>query len=154
MYLIQRGEIKNRKKEAPIKENVTWDYMGSAEFEYGALPTSLRRIQRNFDKYKRVMFQDITNLEGASLIVMHSFESADELAEYKDLLVLLSKDKVDLKERSYFSSWFRNRDKWDKRYREDCNLWWDISNDVWFSFDKDYMKIVLDNWTESFKLMK
>src|SRR5690242_4664141 len=47
-YLIQRGSFdRKRPKDDEITgpdSILSWDYMGSAEFEWGALPQSLRRI--------------------------------------------------------------------------------------------------------------
>jgi hypothetical protein len=48
-YLIQRGEIKRPLVEGRLSEAVNLDYMGSAEFEFGALPKSLRALQSMVD---------------------------------------------------------------------------------------------------------
>ena len=50
--LIQRGQF-NRDGEGLTGRTgvVDLDYMGSAEFEFGAIPKSYRRIMHEFDKY-------------------------------------------------------------------------------------------------------
>lgn len=52
-YLLQRGIFRNKPLENKkgIDSRFQMDYMGSAEFEWGALPRGLRRICRNIDKY-------------------------------------------------------------------------------------------------------
>ena len=51
-YLIQRGNF-NTDGIGLIGRSgvVDLDYMGSAEFEFGAIPRSFRRIMHDFDKY-------------------------------------------------------------------------------------------------------
>lgn len=41
-YLVQRGKIRHPLVEGRFSDAVNLDYMGSAEFEWGALPKSLR----------------------------------------------------------------------------------------------------------------
>jgi hypothetical protein len=153
LWLIQRGKIKGKQENVPVKENVTWEYMGSSEFEFGALNKALKRIRANFDKYRRVVFHDIVNIHGAPLVLLHPFQTVEELQEYKEQLLLLGQDKLRLQEISYFSSWCVDKNRWDKSNRENCDIWWDIDHDVWFSFDGEYMMVAPLNWQESFKII-
>src|SRR5580692_1422841 len=43
-YLVQRGKFKNSPKIEGVDSLIDFDYMGSAEFEYGALPKALKEI--------------------------------------------------------------------------------------------------------------
>src|ERR1019366_7565972 len=43
-YLVQRGSFKEVDKMEGIDSLIHFDYMGSAEFEYGALPKALKEI--------------------------------------------------------------------------------------------------------------
>jgi hypothetical protein len=49
-YLIQRANIvkplspKNQAGKVTLSKSVSFDYMGSSEFEFGALPKSLKRL--------------------------------------------------------------------------------------------------------------
>ena len=55
MYLIQTGNFLNGKKDfkglTGREGLVDLEYMGSAEFEFGAVPRSYRRIMYNFENY-------------------------------------------------------------------------------------------------------
>jgi hypothetical protein len=44
-YLVQRVLVKPRCEKKGINARFSMDYMGSAEFEYGALPQSLKRMR-------------------------------------------------------------------------------------------------------------
>lgn len=49
--LIQRGTFETREYKTGIDSILKFDYMGSSEFEWGALPKSLGRIRENIDSY-------------------------------------------------------------------------------------------------------
>ena len=54
-YLVQRGTFRDKidiSKITGIDSIISWDYMGSSEFEFGALPTSLKRIVFNYRNNK------------------------------------------------------------------------------------------------------
>jgi hypothetical protein len=40
-YCIQRGKFKNREGKQGIDSLLIFDYMGSSEFEFGALPSRM-----------------------------------------------------------------------------------------------------------------
>ena len=51
-YLIQRGKFNKDGNGLTGRDGVVdLDYMGSAEFEFGAIPRSFRRIMHDFDSY-------------------------------------------------------------------------------------------------------
>ena len=49
-WLIQRAKFEDRKSTG-IDSILSFDYMGSAEFEWGALPKSLKFIRGHFKEY-------------------------------------------------------------------------------------------------------
>ena len=56
-YLIQRGKFNRYGEGLTGKAGVIdLDYMGSAEFEFGAIPRSFRRIMHNFENYDFRMY--------------------------------------------------------------------------------------------------
>lgn len=71
LYLIQRGTFlntKDRKNFKPFKEVIDFDYMGSAEFEWGATTVSLRRIIKAYQQGRlKHMTTDIKNINGVPL---------------------------------------------------------------------------------------
>ena len=51
-YLIQRANFKNYENDSVgIDSLLKFSYMGSSEFEFGAIPKSLKRIRENKDLY-------------------------------------------------------------------------------------------------------
>jgi hypothetical protein len=147
-YLVQRAEIQHPLAEASerFSNSVSLDYMGSAEFEFGALPKSLRALQARVDDIKITVDNRITTGENdnRSLRVLHTF-TPEEFEEYFVFLQRMRKDDLRLKERSDFGAVRRD---WNK-----TDLWWDIENHVMFSFDKMYMKRLPDYLVASWKYM-
>lgn len=71
LYLIQRGTFQDpskRQSQRPFKDVINFDYMGSAEFEFGSVNRSFGRIVRAYrnDKLKHVT-SEIKNLNGVPL---------------------------------------------------------------------------------------
>lgn len=56
-HLIQRGNIENRDWKKGIDSIIKLQYMGSAEFEFGAVPDSLERIRENIDRYVKFNYK-------------------------------------------------------------------------------------------------
>jgi hypothetical protein len=142
-YLIQRAEIES--PLAPVNtrlsQAVNMDYMGSAEFEFGALPKSFRRIEANADKF--IMRKVTEIMEGeACLRVWSSFDDK-EFEEYKLHLLRLRFPKthggiMNTKESVRFE-----HDYTHGKFNI-TNFWWDIDNDVMFGFKKEFMNRVGD----------
>ena len=123
--------------------------MGSAEFEFGALPTSLKRIRTFYDKEKvkirtvsSIRLQKSTVLDGVPLRVLSGMQE-EEFNEYVVFLNELRADGIRTKERSNFDSKDLSTD-----------FWWDIDNDAMFSFDKVYMRRLPHYLESSFKVLK
>jgi rhodanese-related sulfurtransferase len=72
-WLIQRGSFNNLQEThtgLTGREGLVYlDYMGSSEFEWGAIPKAYRRIMGQFDDYAHNVISDIKNYKGESLIV-------------------------------------------------------------------------------------
>lgn len=71
LYLIQRGTFldpSKRTSDRPFKGVIDFDYMGSAEFEFGSVNRSFGRIVRAYknDKLKHIT-SEIKNLNGVPL---------------------------------------------------------------------------------------
>ena len=50
-WLIQRGKFENREHKSGIDSILSFDYMGSSEFEWGALPKSLGNMRSGLNEY-------------------------------------------------------------------------------------------------------
>lgn len=147
-YLIQRAEIKSPLEAgtARLSEAVSFDYMGSAEFEFGALPKSFRALQSSMSNWKLVKIADITEGE-AVLRVLHAL-SDEDFTTYVGYLKRMRGvgDSLRLKERSGFD--LKLKSSYDK-----ANFWWDIENHVMFSFHKIFMNRLDEHLKSSFKYM-
>lgn len=145
-WLIQRAQTLSPladPAQATLSKSLQLDYMGSAEFEFGALPSSLRAFRANWDNCKQRLVKGITEVD--SPLRVFSFLSDEDFPEYEGYLNLLRKDKIRLKEVSGFSP--------DYYLNEKTNFWWDLDNNVMFSFKKDYMKKLPQYLQNSFAVM-
>lgn len=113
-YLIQRGtfkDIKDLNDITGIDSIITWDYMGSAEFEFGSLPKSLHTIVDAFKKRPTLFlkkdiekfFTTITIKETPFTLFHITPYSKTEIKEIENLFTLWSdidswKDAPRLKE--------------------------------------------------------
>ena len=149
-YLIQRAEIVRPLAEPTerISNAVKLEYMGSAEFEFGALPESLRQIRAVFDKWNRRTVLDIK--EGEAPLRVYSAFTDEEFEEYKQHLLRLRnpKARVTTKESTYFEE---GRKAASKYIRTD--FWWDLDNNVMFGFDKEFMNRLQSYLAASFRYM-
>lgn len=147
-YLVQRCTISkplNSYKNLKLSEAIDFDYMGSSEFEWGAIPKAFKELKAVHNSLKVVKHPTIVNSEQQSLYVLSAL-SEDELALYFGYLEELRGDKIRLKEYSRFQS--------DARPSR-TDFWWDILNGVMWSFDKVFMKSrLINHLEESFKIIE
>lgn len=140
--LVQSGHFKkdidvlNKKDINGLDDIVSLDYMGSAEFEWGALPRSLRRMTINKDFYKVFVFNQYRDENGNPLkvyapqvfyknvqnIVNRLAEHGYGLQEYCSLSDHIQKDK-------------KEDDDTRFRYIDKSDFWWDIENDFFMFFE-------------------
>lgn len=151
IYLIQRCNKKEPSATGSFDDVFRLDYMGSAEFEWGAVPESLNRILKLNEVYHIERFNDIKNFENIDLILLHHFNKTD-LEKYSKFLINASIGTENLKENSYLYYNIIGKCAYGKNdfkksfYRVD--LWWDILNDVFFFFG-DEMKEILEDTLEN-----
>lgn len=132
-YLIQRGEIErplSNFRGSRLSQAVDLDYMGSAEFEFGALPKSFRAMEAMVEKASLTVMDEIT--EGDVFLRVFHFFTPEEFSQYKKHLIDLRQDNIRTKERTCFNY---NRSKYEMK----IDFWWDIQNHVMWSFDKKFM---------------
>ena len=135
-YLIQRGQF-NRDGEGLTGRTgvVDLDYMGSAEFEFGAIPKSFRRIMHDFDNYVYTS-TGIYTKENNELILFSNQELSNEILEG---LVSFINNPYHLKEYSELEKIPNSsiKDTGFKKLR--TNFWWCIE------FNKDWMAFLNSN---------
>lgn len=157
MYLVQRGnfnDIKNITNSGVFgRENmINLDYMGAAEFEYGAIPRSLSRMAKNQANGSFIIKDTgMKSVKGKSLFIAcdneGTFEEAKkEIQKYlDDRADIHSISKYCLKEYILFEyqmlEWYnKNSDSYDRRF------------DFWFDIKNDFMFFLLNEKDERFKM--
>lgn len=149
-YLIQRVVRKRSEfnNSGSIDDNFKMSYMGSAEFEFGALPKSLKHACSELDSYKVVKLDEVTDFNEQPLRVF--CPSDDE--EYKDALTKMSKDEYSIDTKEFVG--LAEVAKATSTGRQDTYFWWDIEHHVFFCFGKTNMKhlrTALENTRNKFK---
>jgi len=152
LWLIQRAHIGSplAAETTRLSNAVSFDYMGSAEFEFGALPESLRRIEAQQKKGTALLDLAESMRDGDRPLRLHHGLSAEELSEYIETLRQLRDGPfgtVRLKERSEFAIAERTG-----TFRR-ADFWWDLTNDVMFSFHKEFMNRLPYYLSSSFAYM-
>ena len=142
-YLIQRAKFRDEISSTfrkGIDKILCFDYMGSAEFEFGALPASLKRIRAEIKDY--LQFQYSFKKHPAKVVtVMCKKEDEDAVCKILEQLAL---NKIRLKERCDLPKFISDvTNSWDN------DFWWDIDNDFMFwkfnpEFDANF-KILINN---------
>ena len=146
-YLIQRAEINNeRNDEMRLSKAVDLDYMGSAEFEFGATAKSLRALESAFLTNKAegsdlMRVTDVAEITTKSrsgkekpLKVLHCFTD-EEFEKYLPYLHKMREGKLSAKENPRFEA----APQWPFTSNR-INFWWDIENHVMWSFDHEVMR--------------
>lgn len=143
-YLIQRGQIKNSESFYRLSEVVKLDYMGSSEFEFGALPQSFKDMHSKKDSLKIHTVNSIRKNHKQPLLVYGSL-SNDELKQYVEWLTKIRNNdrSIHLKERARF-----NVDE------TTIDFWWDITNGIMFSFNDNFMRSLPTYIKNSWQYMK
>jgi hypothetical protein len=149
-YLIQRAEINTplAPKDTRLSQAVNFDYMGSAEFEFGALPESFRAIELDSWIWKCRIVPEIT--EGDTPLRVWSALNDEDFKEYVEFLKKArdTHSVIHTKEAVHFE-----KDRVKSKYGTNADFWWDIDNHVMFGFKKEFMKRVGDYVASSLKYM-
>ena len=129
-YLVQRGKFENTKDKdiAGIDSLIRFDYMGSAEFEWGSLPASLKAIMRNWSNYIETSVK-VTNIGGRIETELFITCKKNEEDAVKEIVrKLAEEDKYRTKEYVGLKKLINGDDYITK---ERVDFWWDIRED-WF----------------------
>jgi hypothetical protein len=120
-WLIQRGKFENREYKSGIDSILSFDYMGSSEFEWGALPKSLGNIRGELNEYT---YLDVPMKNKVITVFCKDSQKSD----IKLYLTELAENKMRLKEFSAFDSYIKD----DEYFKDRFDFWWDIENDLMF----------------------
>ena len=129
-YLIQRGTIRDIKETEiyGLDSLISYDYMGSAEFEWGALPNSLKRMTASWTNYECVQVPDINSpdknimdADGNILYVICNKDQKDE--------IIIAINEFASKKYNNTKEFVGLHDYITCKQRLKVNFWWDINND-------------------------
>lgn len=153
--LIQRCILKKDVKKSDIKgiDSVfSMDYMGSAEFEFGALPASLREVTSGLKRFK-IFKTNWKTPAGEGLFLYCPEENRDAVIQAIQSII---DGKARLKENARINKALDGGDKED--YRR-IVMWWDILNHWFVCVGKDtayLLEIALatlrDRWLQEGKI--
>lgn len=137
--LIQRANFEDRDYKKGIDAILKFQYMGSSEFEWGALPESLGKIRNYLSEYT---YLDVP----ISDKVITVFCNNTQKSEVKNYLESLSKNEWRLKEYSDFDKYINPTENLKSR----TDFWWDISNHLMFwrkniDFEKKFKEAISVN---------
>jgi hypothetical protein len=121
-YLIQRARFEKREAKG-IDALLRFDYMGSSEFEWGALPEALKRTRENKKEYIQFEFT-LENFKDKPIMILCKEFDKEELPK---ILEQLAKAELRLKEYCDLDDYLKG----NKDYRT-SDFWWDIENDYFF----------------------
>jgi hypothetical protein len=125
--------------------------MGAAEFEFGAMPKAYRAIAANLSFFKLYELEDFLedpDKPEKHLCVFTCFEGED-WNKYLEQLKKMREHKLRLKEGSRFE-----KGAFVSSYDLQIDLWWDIKNQVIWSFDRKFMKNISVYLTNSAKYIE
>ena len=135
-YLLQRCKTNTFEPSLLTGEYLSLDYMGSSEFEWGAVPKFQREINAIIDTLKIFTFNFGANS-------FHFFaKNKEEALTYQQYLVLImaKTHEIRLKERASFDD-------------ENLNVWLDLTNLTIISREKAILKNLKKTIANSVKYM-
>lgn len=139
-YLVQRMSFRDGKPQGTqvpsFDETLSMDYMGSSEFEWGALPKSLKRICTQADALRiHVLTPFLKDCDGAqcSLVCL-----PEQVKEYSPFIHQMAAGTLRLKESTQMDRAITGKDYFgrpvDRFSFSFVAAWWDIDNDVMWTF--------------------
>ena len=145
-YLIQRLNFRKPTTTGSFDEVLQCDYMGSSEFEWGALPKSLKQMTKNFKSLTVNVFKDAKNYKLQKLCIISDPEKAK--LYFNNYYEKLALDEIHLKELSRLDNSVFGTDWKGQPIKENdwsiVDAWWDIENQVMFTFGKNNAESILN----------
>ena len=139
-WLVQSGGFKNNIEKITGRNSIIeLNYMGSSEFEFGALPKSTQRMLTNIEFYDVFSFPQYSNDKDEELMVYAPTMFIEHISKIVNDLAC-GKLNNDLKEKCNLSDYIRGK---EKSY-DYADFWWDIENDFYVFFGEDKKKLILE----------
>ena len=127
-WLVQRAKQVNRNYKSGIDNFIDLDYMGSAEFEFGTIPKTLKNMRRDLDKYVKIS----ATLDGEVPTKICIFAREETQGEVLERVLEISKGEMSLKEWCDLSEHLKKRPMFKPRN----DFWWELNNNFMFWIDK------------------
>lgn len=127
-YLIQRGKFRDIKDEeiVGIDSLIHQDYMGSSEFEFGALSHSLKRMTSSWNFYQVFIVPGIHDADG---LVPYLLCRKEQEKEIQIALTVFMSDSYSMelrtKERVSLYDYLNPKSKYDLN----TDFWWDVTEE-------------------------
>lgn len=118
IFLVQRGWVERQENRKGLDGVVRLDYMGAAEFEWGALPASLKAIRENAAAYV-TRDTGLKAKSGRALMVLCPAEDFDALRSFLERNSEKATDR--LKEWLGLPEGLRCE-------KQAPDFWWDVTN--------------------------
>lgn len=135
--LVQSGVFKSNIKEITGRNSIVdLNYMGAAEFEWGALPRSTQRMLTNIDFYDVFTFPQYVNAKGEPLMVYAPKMFIEHISGIVEDLATGKNEH--LKERCTLPEYLK-----EKRICHHTDFWWDVENDFYIFFGSQKKDLVL-----------
>lgn len=133
-YLVQTARF----REAPLADRkgidqiLSFDYMGAAEYEFGALPQSLKRMRESKQIHSFFEYKFKGTKKSVFVLAPISLKDSNEGFEaMADILENLAKNKYRLKCPIRLKDYI-TPDKSSKWFSDGPDFYWDIENDFMF----------------------
>ncbi len=134
IYLVQRGWVERREGHKGLDGVIRLDYMGAAEFEWGALPGSLKAIRENAAAYV-TKDTGLKAKNGRSLMVLCPTKDFDALRSFLERNSEKATDR--LKEWLGLPEGLRCEDRAP-------DFWWDVTNHWMAVLGQKIAKVVFE----------
>lgn len=134
-YIVQHALFQNRERKG-IDGILVFAYMGSSEYEFGAMKKSLDRIRISPSTNG---FEDF-EINGKPITI---YGRKNKLPEIQGFIVAMSKKEYKFKCRSLFADYIA-----DIEYEyETADFWWDLENDFMFwkhndEFEESFIGVI------------
>lgn len=141
LWLIQRGRFRKVPNEdiVGVDSLLCFDIMGSSDFEWGALPASLRRMVTKFKVYDFFIVDQVKDMNGQPMIV---YCKKTEKQEIFEAAVHLSQNGDGYKEYCDMVDYINSG-----KGIHGNDFWWDILNDFFVFFgseNEERVEIAMD----------
>lgn len=128
-WLIQRGSFRDVKAATEFFDRssglIDLDYMGAAEFEWGAIPKAYRRIMGQYEKYSL----HITDLVTTGGVPFCLYCMDDKYEQILDEIKVYLEKPYQLKEHTNMEAHFTVEHPWGVDFHKrqlEINFWWCI----------------------------